>query len=267
MMFEKPPLIELVAEFRWIPVDAKGEQVTNPALFGLAGPLTESFYESFRKILAAQGYNAAERLIPQGLPYPMYQPVFRYRRSDEENESSLFQLGIGLLSVHALPPYKNWEHFRPIIETGLSALLKARTINSDKAFTSVSLRYINAFGPDLVGGRTMSQFVEGVLGMSINLPLSVKDQIAEPASVDMGFNLTADIKAGLKLVMSIGRNVRYVDSVILDISVVSPQQVTWDILAPMNILESAHSSIRHTFFSMTEPIHNLMHLVDQGGEA
>lgn len=262
MKFQKPPLIELIAEFRWIPTDDQGQLVTNLTQLAVSSQETEAFYERFRAAIATQGYNAAERLVPNGFPYPMQQPVFRYKRTDETSTTSVFQLGVGLFSVHALPPYENWDAFKPIIATGLRTLLEVRLTNARKAFTNISLRYIDAFGPELIDGRPMRKFFEDILKLRVDLPASVTHQATDPNLIQFALQLNTPIGDGLNLALNVGRNANMSNSVVLDTTVNSSNEVAWDDSAPLEVLESAHTSIRHIFLDMTAPIHSLMQPIE-----
>jgi uncharacterized protein (TIGR04255 family) len=263
MKFEKPPLIELIAEFRWLPVNVLGEEITQPTAFLQAGPPAEAFYEAFRLGLAAHGYKLSERLIPQNFPHPIYQPVFRYSSDDKTSSHVVYQTGPGILSVHALPPYENWEAFKPVISTGLNALIAGRTeAQKNKVFTGVSLRYIDAFNSELRGGRSERKFLSEVLGFSVGLPPVFAEQAADVNETAIAMQLKCRIKSGLDLLLSVGPNVDQGDPnrIVMDTMVSSPKHVDWDSEAVVEVLERAHTSIRALFVGMTSPIHDLMKL-------
>ncbi len=261
MEFEAPPLIELIAEFRWLPTNALGEPVTTDFALGRSGPRTEAFYESVRSTLARAGFNASERIIPVDFIHPPYQAVVRYRRSDDQDLPVIFQVGVGLFSVHALPPYKNWEAFRPKVELGINALMQARgadPLSVPTAFTGISLRYINAFGPELMGGKSKGQFASEVLGVKVALPPSIATQIPNSQSVEVGLSISAPTGDGLTLGLGIGSNSKLPHSLIVDISSATKNQVGWDASRAIGVLDSAHDSIRKSFVGMTESLHQQM---------
>jgi uncharacterized protein (TIGR04255 family) len=269
MKFEKPPLLELIAEFRWLPTNALGVGIANPATFLKSGPETEAFYDAFRKAVAFGGYNLSERLIPANFVHPMYQPVFRYSRdSDEKTPRTIYQVGIGLLSVHALPPYDSWSTFKPVISAGLDALIASRSTDKSTVFTSVSLRYIDAFDTELRQGRSERKFLSEVLGLNVDLPFALAEQAVDPDLIEVAAQLKTRTKSGLDLTLGVGPNVDQGDPhrIVMDTVVSSPQHVAWDREATLEVLERAHTAIRSLFVGMTTPIHDLMGLLTEGGK-
>lgn len=270
MKFAKPPLIELIAEFRWLPLNPQGEEITNPATILQAGPQGEAFYDSFRRAVAANGYPLSERLIPLGFPHPMHQPIFRFSRDSQGPgpTGSIYQIGAGILSVHALPPYENWEAFRPIISSGLDALIATRLPPSRiNAFTSVSLRYIDAFSQELRGERSEREFLSEVLQLDVHLPASLLEEAATPNLVQVAMQLKSRTKSGLDLTLSVGPNVDQGDPqrIVMDTMVSSPTPTECNRESALEVLERAHTCIRSLFVGMTGPIHNLMVLLPEGG--
>lgn len=277
MKFEKPPLIELIAEFRWYGTDVNGQDITNPSTIAVGGSELELFYNAFRDIVAERGFNTSERIIPVGFPYPMQQPVNRYRNSDPAKANAVLQIGVGLMSVHALPPYENWEAFRPVIETALSSLIETRKrvvdnrlkelshrlpLTEEKEFVAISLRYIDSFGPEMSKGRTIRQFFDDVLGVTVTIPTAISDQVADPASVSVSLQLKTKLDNGGELQIGLGPNPNDSQSIVMDTIVVCEEHVRWNLEGPMEILERAHESIRHLFVGMTKPIHELMQPLD-----
>jgi uncharacterized protein (TIGR04255 family) len=267
MKFEKPPLIELIAEFRWFPINVLGEEITQPTAFVQASPNAETLYEDFRLALAANGYKLSERLIPQSFPHPIYQPVFKYSSDDKTSSHVVYQAGPGILSVHALPPYENWDAFKPVISIGLDALIATRpAVQKNRVFTSVSLRYIDAFNAELRAGRSERKFLSEVLGLNVGLPPVFSEQIVDVDDIAIAMQLKCRIKSGLDLTLSVGPNVDQGDPnrIVMDTMVSSPKHVDCDREAVIEVLERAHTSIRALFVGMTKPIHDLMKLTDEG---
>jgi uncharacterized protein (TIGR04255 family) len=277
MKFEKPPLIELVAEFRWYGTDPNGQNVIDPNAIAVSGSELELFYDTFRQIVAERGFNTSERLIPNGFPHPMQQPVIRYRNSDAAKANAVLQIGVGLMSVHALPPYENWEAFRPVIETALSSLIETRRrvvdnrlkelprplpLTEDKEFVAISLRYIDSFGPEMSRGRTIRQFFDEVLGVKVTIPKAISDQVADPASISVSLQMKTTLENGGQLQMGLGPNPNDSQSIVMDTIVLCEERVRWNLEGPMALLERSHDSIRQLFVGMTTPIHDLMQPLD-----
>ena len=255
--FKNPPLIELIAEFRWIPANVNGQEVS-PDTFLVSSDATELFYDDFKKAMARDGFTSSERLVPLGFPYPAYQPVFRFRHSDEKEITSVVQLGIGILSVHALPPYRGWKLFKPFVETSLAALVRARAGAVDKYFSSVTLRYINSFSDHFTQGKSARTFIKEALGIDLRLPASIEQEIGISEEVSTSVQVSAPIRDGLKLLMSLSPNLSTPNAVVMDLSVSRSGGLEWDVNQSLSTLEAAHSVLNKTFLEMTSPLHNLM---------
>lgn len=260
MKFTRAPLIELIADFRWVPTSAMGEPIADPNTLGISSPQTELFYDKLRASLASIGFTSSERLVPQGMPYPLYQPLVRYRRATEEEANVIFQVGLGTFSVHALPPYDNWEHFQPIIATGLHQLVQTRlaTAPFQTVFTRVALRYVNAFQPAIFGGRSRNDFLRDVLGLRVDLPDSIQDQIGNYDSLHLGVNARVRVSEELELGISVGENARVPGALIMDLGAQCERQLPWSEADPLEILSNAHAVIRKAFVGMTRLIHEDM---------
>ena len=142
-------------------------------------------------------------MLPPGIPIALHQPALRFR---QEQNSALFQLGLGLFSANALQPYNSWIDFRPIVQQGVAAMLKAR-VESDRCvpFSLHSLRYIDAFGADLLGEQSVAQFLRKTLGFAVSLPDPVSSLIADADNIKSHLQFAAPIKDTNKtLNLSIG---------------------------------------------------------------
>ncbi|MGH8111044.1 MAG: TIGR04255 family protein, partial [Rhodanobacteraceae bacterium] len=158
--FQNAPLVEIVAELRWA---APGLSAKDKAGHAVIAPLTltsaiEPFFVRISGAVAKRGFDRSESIVPAGPVLP-HQMIYRYRRSDER--PVLAQVGPGRFSVNALPPYKTWAEFRPWLEYGVQALLESL---EGVPPLRASLRYIDAFGPNLTDGRTAGAFLTDVLG-------------------------------------------------------------------------------------------------------
>ena len=129
--FSKAPLIELIAELRWTPqgstsiAPAPPQPGPAPTLF-LGGGKQEEFYMRFGAALYNQGFNRSERLSPPGFPFILQQPVYRFLSEAEDKKSVIYQVGFGIFSVHAVPPYRSWSQFLPLVTKGIGILLESR---------------------------------------------------------------------------------------------------------------------------------------------
>lgn len=261
LQFDKPPLIELVAELRWI---ALPPQVNAPLGFPqpmMATSEIETFLSNFAQKSAESGWAASERLVPQGYPMLSYQPVYRVRSFKPEESHMLYQLGAGLYSAHALPPYKNWEAFRPFAERGLGYLLDSRVGDDrNKDFFGVSLKYLDVFTKELVGDLSVGRFLTEILGFSLTIPPVLEEQIAEGRESEPTLAIQIPLKSGLDMRISLigGAVAGDRKGILMDTSVQSNGNVQADKNAVMAVWEEAHAAIRRTFVGLTTRIHSAM---------
>lgn len=262
MRFKNAPLTELVAEFRWVPNEATS------GTGQIAGPLSmvnpaqyENLFATFSQKIATHGYVRTERLIPTGWPAPMQVPVFRFKPQNfEDKNSTLYQLGAGIFSVHALPPYKNWEEFKPVIHRGLSVLVDSGLQDkSASKFTTVVLRYIDQFKSEFVEERSARDFVEQVLGFRINLPVALQEEAADEHTINPTLQFQIPLKSGLLMTLGVNPPTQPPTSgIVLDTSVASQSSVAFNVHDAIETLETAHTSIHKVFIGITEPIHARM---------
>lgn len=259
MRFKKPPLIELVAEFRWNPEQGPGGLALQPgriAQVPIPDPNRfESFFSGFSKEIGKAGYVRAERLIPQGWPFPSQVPVVRFRQSDDETTQTLYQVGGGIFSAHALPPYKSWEEFKPVIMGGLVVLLNA--IPADEragGFTTITLRYIDRFSPQLIGDRSPREFIRDVLNIQLDFPEVLKAEATDEDAINPTLLLKVPLKSGL--LMTLGINPPNVPDpgIVMDTSVVTQASIQMEVASAEAMLGVAHDSIRRLFMGLTAPI-------------
>ena len=116
LSFKNSPLVEIIAEIRW---DLPWVNQTSAEDTGSVVSIQhEEFYMRFGGKVAAAGFERIERLVPPNFFQLPYQPVYRFRHNAEERGARLYQLGMGLFSVHATPPYKSWAEFKPLVSAG-----------------------------------------------------------------------------------------------------------------------------------------------------
>ena len=262
LTFKKAPLAELIAEVKWaavgLPDPQQGArpgilqfQVFNTSAF-------EEFYMRFGALVHAQGFTVAERIMPPGFPAPPFQVVYRYKGAKTGKE--ILQVGPGVFSANALRPYQSWHVFRPAVMVGLNALLEARPESEkDAQFTSVSLRYINSFTPDLTGGRDTATFVRDVLGIKTDFPKPIADLIAEGASPVPSLTFAFPTTDGLGVQLTVADGiVEGGPSIVLDLYVYStgPTAATAD--ATIGALDAARNLAHGMFIGLTKSINTAM---------
>ena len=261
-LFENAPLVEIVAELRWTPADlALAPQPTSAPAIAIATSQPASLDQlvnTFSGELYQKDFRQLERLIPPAFPVVLHQPIFRFRKG--QNDPALFQLGLGLFSANGLQPYRSWIDFRPVVELGVKALLKAR-VQADQ-FSLHSLRYINVFGTDLLDGQSITKFMSDTLGVSIELPDPLSGFIDNPDTVKSQLQLVIPIKGSKKsMELIIGEGVLATapaTPTLLMHMTLSEPAVDADTQKIMDAFDSSRKIIHDTFIKMTEKIHLLM---------
>lgn len=258
-IFENPPLVEIVAEVKW-----GSASVTLP-IPGLnpgapAENTSDELYSRFESAIAEKGYTGVERLVPQGVPTSSHQPVYRYKKRaiGQDLEQTLYQLGPGILSIHAMPPYKNWATFRPVLKVGMDALSQARS-DPNQPFVSVILRYIDVFNDTLMRGQSLSRFVESVFGISVALPETITKRCTNPDTIKSALQVNVPTQSGDTIAVAIfeGRAGPHA-GLVMDTAVSRPGETP--VTAVMTVFEEEHQIIHDMFFDMTHSIHPQMGL-------
>lgn len=253
--FAKAPLVEIIAELRW-PVTTQVQ--FSPAGIGIQSATQEQFFADFSNLAAQNGYPRSERLIPAGFPVEFGQAIWRFRPAEG---ATLWQVGAGVFTANGVPPYKSWDEFRPHLRKGLELLLQAKTGKDavEAPFNTVSLRYIDAFGAELMQGLSMADFLCEKIGFELRMPpplLKDKD-----VNVPLQLNTTFEFQLNnqMKLGMIIGPGVYQNEQVLMMTTGVFKNTPTApDVDTLMGVFESAHTIIHDAFVEMTAPIHQEM---------
>ncbi|NUA26141.1 TIGR04255 family protein [Cupriavidus basilensis] len=264
--FANAPLVELIAELRWndgtvVPF----AQGVNPAGVGnggpgiriqFGGPDNEAFFMRFGGELYKNGFQASERLVPPNFPIVGGQPVYRFKASNETGVSPvLYQIGAGMFSVNAVPPYKTWAEFRPNVEQGIRSLLAARASDQQaEPFSTLSLRYIDAFRPPLTRDLEVGAFIEKVLGIDIKLPDALTKKLAEGQHIKplLQLNIPMD---GLMMAFTVAEGaVNGEPAILMDTTVSSNTPIVADYNEVMGVFQRAHEVIHDVFMSLTRSL-------------
>jgi len=256
--FKKAPLVELIAELRW--GDATPIQPNAPLLMHGMGPDLDQFFISFGGEVYQHGFQRAERLIPSGLPVFPFQPTFRYRKDAAADNSVVFQLGSGLFSANATPPYHSWKTISEIVGKGVESLLKVRPQGEkNKPFSVLSLRYINAFGPELTRGQNVADFIRDVLGFSIRIPDVITAKFDPNSPVKPQIQFTSKLDDGTFLSCLVGEGtVNNETRAIMDMTVTNTQSISPDSAVVMASFTNARNFIHRIFVGLTQPIYDLL---------
>ena len=209
MIFSNPPLVELIAELRWMPGTATPSVLPQPQGGGqllqaltIQFPLTLSYQEEsfsrFSNQVAERGFGTSERLLPVGFPLLPFTVVYRFRKT-ASGGNFLYQIGPGLFSANALPPYRDWDSFRPIVREGIQALLESRHPTENVPFAAVILRYIDLFSEEFTEGKRSFRFLNEVLGVKLELPNILNGQVSDINLVQAGLQLSMPLRNGLAM--------------------------------------------------------------------
>lgn len=262
MIFANPPLLELIAELRWLPGAVALPATPLPGAmmqFPIIPDHVEETLRNFINQIAAQGFGMSERIIPSGFPLLPFAVVYRVRKSGPEDKQFLYQIGPGVFSANALPPYRNWETFKPIVQQGIRTLLESRHAAERGDFTAVSLRYVDLFSDEFSGGKPSFAFLNEILGIKIGLPKALIEQVGDMSTAKSGLQLSMPLKTGLKMNLNIqdgtaaGKN-----GILMVTEVIATEPIPANLEAIMGVLEKAHGSIRMTFLSLTERLNDKM---------
>ncbi len=266
---ENAPLVELIAELRWDSQAALRAPVAGGAghafMANSAGAL-DGFFMRFGGAVSILGYSESERLVPVQFPTFAHQPIYRFKQKGDGETRSLYQVGGGIFSANAVPPYRSWSTFEPVVRKGVDALLKSRNDNeATSPFTAISLRYIDAFGPDLTGDRSVNEFFSQVLGVSIGVPEALAQHLRTEASITPVLQLQIPMKDSMVMSVSLGEGVANgKKAIMMDTSVATTLAVPADIDEVVNVFNIAHEAIARSFLQLTRPIAHLMSSTDNG---
>lgn len=256
-IFDNPPLLEIIAELSWKPHNAPVMESPIPvSKIPQASDTFEKVNQRFTSKLGSMNYHRIQRLLPPGFPLLPYTPVYRFSRIDHQN--TLFQLGPCLFSANAVPPYKSWRDFEPIVQKGVAALLESRSEESKNLPVSLSLRYIDAFGEELVGTQTLMQFINETLGIEINLPKTILEKSPTDKEIIPAISLTIPLDFG-KASLSISQGIVSEKSVfVMDTAVSFDEQIEPNIEQIMHAFGEARTVIHELFIGLTKKIQDKM---------
>lgn len=260
--FENAPLVEVVAEVRWsTQVDTLFGSMPPGfpiQISGDVGASTEQFLQRFAVEMDDLGFRNSERLFPQDSPLFPNTPAVRYRR--RAGEPPLIQIGNGIFTANGMPPtYSHWGAFRPTLSDGVKALLQSRDASErTQPFTSVTVRYIDAFTERFWGGKTADRFISEVLGFTLNIPggLDEHRDKERPISMNQQFRVPL-VDGGLMTVLVGDGAANNLPAVVLEVSV-EFLNVEPTVESAMERFEHAHKLINDMFVAMTSDIRHLM---------
>jgi uncharacterized protein (TIGR04255 family) len=264
--FQNAPLIEVIVELRWgvaFPFPSAGMMGTTGPHFqiNLEASQGEEFFMSFGAECGARGLERAERIVPQGFPVIPGQVVYRFRSKDRANQN-LLQVGPGVFTVNALPPYKGWESFEKLVGQGIDALLAARPdADATAGFTSVNVRFINGFGPEYFEGTSRISFLRS-LGFVLQVPKELENVSKQDETTFFNLNYITGLEGGAKLQINLGEGAK--DGLPIQVVELGATYENVDATpeALLSVINTSHDMIEKIFMDMTTPIHALMKPVE-----
>lgn len=260
---ENAPLVELIAELRWDVAPSQVMQLgvgSGSTFISASTSAIESFFMRMGAAAQRLSHTETERLIPGGLPIVQHQPVYRFKRSEDDQPRTLYQVGPGMFSANAVPPYESWASFEPVVRAGVDALLNNRIPEErETPFSAISLRYIDAFGSYHREGKDVGRFIAEVLGLSLSIPAALSQHLHPDSVIKPIIQLQIPMRDGF--VMSVGVGEGTVSSqaaIILDTTVATTLPVPARLDTVMEMYGVAHDAIDSSFSGLVEPIDHLM---------
>jgi len=258
--YRNAPLVELIAELRWGP-SRPAVEAKNLASVGFMLPQAkdEEVFMNFGMLAAQNGFGRLERLVPAGIPLPPQFIACRFRPTDPNRQSPLFQIGKGIFSVNAVPPdYQSWESFCPVVRSGIETLIDAhrRADETLPEITQALVRYIDVFNDELTGDRSVSAFMSEVLGIEVTLPEAIRTLAKQEINPVVQFSVPVEL--GL-LSMTIGGGTQGAGVLpLLDTSLLIQQSIGADVDKAVKALTDGRGVIHDLFRRLTAPIHEAM---------
>ena len=262
---ENAPLVELIAELRWSPDPS---QMVFPQVMGgqpgpqlITGNAQEGFFLRFGNEAHRLQHLDTERLMPGGFPATLHQPVYRFRqRTPQGQTTTLYQVGPGLFSANAVPPYESWSTFEPVVRNGVQALIASRDRSEiEVPFSAISLRYIDAFTPYHTEGRDVRSFLQDVLGVSIQIPEGLTQHLRTGETIRPVLQLQIPMQDGYVMNVAFGEGVANdIPAVMMDATISTTFPITASLDAVMQVFAQEHAAIDSSFTSLIARISHLM---------
>lgn len=254
--FENSPLIEAIADLRWgAAAEFPAKIVPGQSFHELS--INEDFFMHFGAECGALGMQRAERVLPQGFPALPGQVVYRFR-SSEAHANNLLQVGTGVFSANALPPYGSWGDFKGFISRGIDALLAAMPEKErDSKFASANLRYLNGFGEEYRGAYSGQDFLRA-LGFGVERPKELQKVLSEAEQEVVSLSVKSKINNSSSFQVNIYEGVKEgAPALIVELSA-TVIGVSKDKDELLSVFQKSHELIEKTFIDMTKDFHGIM---------
>ena len=265
VIFENAPLVEMLVELQWTP-SAFVAAGTNQALTGqgklgiLNFAASETFFQKLLMKADTIGFSSSERLVPQGFPIIPNQIVYRMRA---EGGARLLQIGVGVISANAVPPYHSWAQFEPTLHRSFSAAFEVlRSFGEFTSLNAVKLRYIDAFTSAQIGDLDPSAFMQDVLKLRPNIPEIIakhldRDKIVRP-QMQIMFPLQDELTLSIVAGEGLSQGQR---ALILNSTVSSGRTAVDEVFSKP---ERHHQIIHEVFVELVRPVHGVLRAKEVG---
>lgn len=223
----------------------------------------EEFFMRFGAVAYQHGLQRAERITPPDFPLGSEQVVYRYRHPDDHadhfSKSTMWQIGPAIFAANGLPPYKSWKEFRPIVERGVKTLLETRDpAEKDAPFTSLTLRYIDAFRGEFLNGRTKQELIES-LGFRLQNPNAVTANLRDAAEINSVIRVQLPIYGARTFTVSVAPGqLAGEEAVILDMAISMDDPVAAEADVVLGAFDEARDVLHAAFEGMAKPFWDIL---------
>lgn len=173
----KAPIVELIVEVHWNDpqmIEVQEGRLDPSRFWSNNRNVLDTLHIVFGSKVRSNGFTRVERVHPDDFPCIGRRVVHRYRNTQQ---NTLYQIGPGIFSANASPPYQTWSEFLPTVEQGLVdfiASIGEVYEDVDPTLDSICLRYIDAFNREHLANRSPLEFIREDLGFGLVLPNCLK---------------------------------------------------------------------------------------------
>ena len=242
-VYDNPPLREVIVEYRWALTTLRiveGVQID---------PFYQAVLQKFTTAIAKSGFGVVESRVPDDAPIELFahQPTRIFRM--KPNMWPIFQIGPGIFTANAIPPYGGWSSFIPHVKKGLDQFLKIypeEFLSPDR----IRLRYINGFVASH-GMTSQAAFIRDALKLVCPLPETIVssaedglDSITQTGRARIGLATQAGAQG--EIVWNTGR-VKSEEAVILELRISTPASTMKSSADLCSSLNKSHELISKWF--------------------
>jgi len=175
-IYKNAPLLEVICELRWT------LQQLPAAPHVQHDPFFSDLLDAIKPAAIERGFSHLEILQPEDVPREVRPFVVDHRFRRAKNTWPLFQIGPGVFTVNAVPPYGGWTSLRTILTECLSLLHDCYPLAEKYLRISrLELRYLNAFDQQKYGTSSSHQFFSKYFNIKASIPTNFLDNFVDPA--------------------------------------------------------------------------------------